>query len=149
MASYRTVKFTVESEPIPKARPRVTRYGTYTPQNTKLFENLVRQAYTFSRSHDTDDHSMLTGALRVHITAIRSTFHAADWDNLGKAVTDALNKLAYEDDNQIVDGHVIKKVDKSSPRVIIEISEVDGREYGYPDNFAPKPKKSKRRGHAW
>lgn len=32
-----------------------------------------------------------------------------DWDNLGKGVCDALTGLLWEDDDQVVDGHVAKR----------------------------------------
>lgn len=32
-----------------------------------------------------------------------------DWDNVGKAVSDALNGVAYRDDEQVIDGHVRKR----------------------------------------
>lgn len=36
------IKFTVDGEPVAKARPRVTRNGTYTPARTRNYEELVR-----------------------------------------------------------------------------------------------------------
>ena len=52
---------------------------------------------------------------------------APDWDNIGKIVTDALNGLAYEDDKQIVDAHVIKLY-SDQPRVEVELEEIEGVE---------------------
>lgn len=45
-----------------------------------------------------------------------------DWDNIGKAVCDALNGIAYKDDAQIISAEVIKRwaVD-GIPKVIVEI----------------------------
>jgi len=31
-----------------------------------------------------------------------------DWDNLGKNLCDVMNRVFWEDDSQIVDGHVVK-----------------------------------------
>lgn len=41
----RVVSFTVDGKPVPKGRPRVTRYGTYTPKSTQGFETAVRAAW--------------------------------------------------------------------------------------------------------
>jgi Holliday junction resolvase RusA-like endonuclease len=43
-----------------------------------------------------------------------------DWDNIGKVVCDALNKLAYGDDSGIVDGRV-QKFYSDEPRVEVEL----------------------------
>ena len=45
-----------------------------------------------------------------------------DWDNIGKIVSDALNKFAFLDDAQIVDARVVKEYSKT-PKVIVKISE--------------------------
>lgn len=44
-----------------------------------------------------------------------------DWDNIGKIVGDALNKVAYPDDKQIVDAHIVKYYD-TEPRAEITIT---------------------------
>lgn len=36
-----------------------------------------------------------------------------DWDNIGK-ITDALNRVAWLDDNVVVDGHVFKRYGKEA-----------------------------------
>ena len=46
-----------------------------------------------------------------------------DWDNIGKIVCDALNKTAFHDDAQIVDGSVIKCYSEQ-PRIEVEIWEI-------------------------
>ena len=47
-----------------------------------------------------------------------------DLDNLLKGLFDSLTGIIYEDDNQITEMHVYKKLDKVSPRVTIHITEV-------------------------
>ena len=37
--------FIVPGQPIPKGRPRVTRFGTYTPKRTQQFEASIRRAW--------------------------------------------------------------------------------------------------------
>lgn len=46
-----------------------------------------------------------------------------DWDNIGKAVCDALNGVAYKDDAQIICGKV-EKYYSDTPRVEVEISDL-------------------------
>ena len=37
-----SIQFTVPGVPVGKGRPRVTRYGTYTPEKTRAYEEKVR-----------------------------------------------------------------------------------------------------------
>lgn len=46
----------------------------------------------------------------------------ADWDNFGKCCSDAMNKIAYLDDAQIVDGRCIKRY-AEIPGMRIELRE--------------------------
>ena len=50
-----------------------------------------------------------------------------DWDNIGKAVSDALNGVAWEDDGQIVVARVARvyAAKGESPKVVITISEME------------------------
>ena len=46
-----------------------------------------------------------------------------DFDNLAKGITDALNGLAFKDDNQIVEAHIYKRYGDPQ-KVEVEIKEV-------------------------
>lgn len=48
-----------------------------------------------------------------------------DFDNIGKVICDALNKIAYRDDSQIVDAQV-RKFYSDRPRVVVTIMECGG-----------------------
>lgn len=48
--NFETVKFVIPGQPQGKARPRVTRFGTYTPAKTHKYEDLVR--YIATKSYD-------------------------------------------------------------------------------------------------
>lgn len=43
-----------------------------------------------------------------------------DWDNVGKACSDAMNKIVYEDDSAIVDACIRKRF-SVEPRIFIEV----------------------------
>ena len=49
-----------------------------------------------------------------------------DWDNIGKAVSDALNGIAYVDDDQVVDGRVVRRYGSrhEPPRTVITIRRI-------------------------
>lgn len=47
-----------------------------------------------------------------------------DWDNIGKAVCDALNGIAYKDDSQVVSANVYKVwASDGLPKVVVSIGE--------------------------
>jgi Holliday junction resolvase RusA-like endonuclease len=136
------IKLVIPGKPLGKQRPRVLKNGiTYTPKKTVNYETLVKQLYIEKYFQ-----KQLEGPIRAVITAYmyipkseskkRKKKMLAneilptkmpDWDNVGKIITDALNGLAYEDDKQIVDAHVIKLY-SDQPRVEVELEEIEGVE---------------------
>lgn len=131
-------EFTIHAAPTGKARPRVTMHGTYTPKATKQYEDLVKAEF-IKQCIGTDFGDR---ALEINIDAIYQIPKSAnketrrkmlsgeirptkkpDYDNISKAVCDALNGLAYKDDAQIVDAHC-HKVYGEIPMVIVTIEEV-------------------------
>lgn len=49
------------------------------------------------------------------------TLNAGDWDNHGKAISDALNDIVYDDDRQIISGTV--NLFKGTPHIEIALEE--------------------------
>lgn len=132
------IQFTVPGRPVGKARPRVTRWGTYTPKRTKDYEDAVKQAY---KSVYKD--GPIKGPIRIEITfymyipkntsQVRTKAKIEDeilptkrpdFDNMTKCITDALNGLAFEDDNQVVEAHIYKKF-SDEPRAEVEIQRIE------------------------
>lgn len=118
--------------PIAKGRPRFTKSGrTYTPARTALYERQIRNGYNGPVFRGAVDLSCTFGMkipqseskknreliLRGEIRPCRRP----DLDNLCKAVQDALNGVAYEDDAQIV-GLSAVKVYSDVPYVQIKIN---------------------------
>ena len=127
--------FTVAGAPQGKARPRVTRHGAYTPQKTKDYEMQVCGAYMMQcggamfpdlplyvtiwayfpipkSASKAKREKMLNGEIRPTVKP--------DFDNIAKAICDALNKEAYHDDSQIVRAYVFKYY-SDNPRVEVQI----------------------------
>ena len=124
------IAFTIPGAPQGKARARTCRNGhTYTPDNTVLYENLVKTEFLRQcgrgqriRSDDT------RRAISMQITAVYPDpasypkldkvaalagdllpTKKPDADNVAKVIADALNGLAYDDDAQITDLSVLKR----------------------------------------
>lgn len=131
-------EFTVPGQPVAKGRPRLGKWGTYTPEKTVNYENLVKMSYieTYRRE------DLLKGDLKVTINFYFSIPKSTskkkrelmlngeimhnkrpDIDNCIKSITDALNEIAYKDDNQIV---ILKasKFYSDEPRTEVIIEEV-------------------------
>ena len=128
---------TIPITPVPKARPRFTRYGhTYTPKKTADYEKAVaeywRQA-TNGFQYDREQALIVnlvfgmpipksTSKSKTELMAngtIRPT-KKPDVDNLAKAVMDALNGVAWVDDSQVVRVSIYKEYAKE-PYVYIYI----------------------------
>lgn len=132
--------FTIYGDPQGKQRPRHGKGFTYTPKATISYEQEIKQAYMMAHRNEHMFEQGTPVAIRVtacmQIPASTSKKKAAlmkcgeirptkkpDWDNIGKIVTDALNGLAYYDDAQVVDAHVVKRY-AERPMVTVEIEEV-------------------------
>lgn len=114
-------KFTVPGGPKGKQRHRTTSNGrTFTPSQTVNYENLVIMCFK-QKYHDAPP---LTGELCFNMVSYfpipKSTSkkkHAEmlarkirptkkpDFDNMLKIASDALNKIAFDDDKQVVESH--------------------------------------------
>lgn len=120
-----TISFTVPGKPQGKARPRFDgRSGrTYTPKNTKKYEETVRVC--FLRAYRS---TRLSGEIEAVITAqfsvpksVSNSKRAAmldgkinptvkpDADNIIKAILDALNGYAYRDDAAVTKVTAVKR----------------------------------------
>lgn len=135
------VKFTVPGKPTGKGRPRFNRKTgrTYTPKGTADYERVVKKAYLSASSG-----VCLNGPIRAKITACYSIpmswsnkkKEAAlaghilptvkpDLDNVAKAVLDALNGIAYDDDSAVVQ-LIICKSYAYPPCVVVALEEMEG-----------------------
>ena len=121
------MKFTIPGAPCGKGRPRFARRGqftrAYTPAKTANYENLVVLEFQNAGGTYLGDKVPVKVRIDAYYEIPKSTSKKTfremvanlvfptkkpDWDNIGKIVCDALNGIAYKDDAQIVDGHVVK-----------------------------------------
>lgn len=132
-------EFEVVGEIKGKARPRLNLYtgSIYTAKNTKEYEDLVRQYFLIKypryipfenrvsvkilacfrppkKASKKDRENMLNGTL----TPIKKP----DIDNIVKVVLDALNTIAFKDDNQVTKLE-IEKVYGEEEKIAVRIEE--------------------------
>lgn len=116
-------EFTVPGPPVAKGRPRLGKYTTYTPEKTVNYENLVQFSYLQKYKNAEPMEGYLKIEMLFFMPIPKSTSKKRkelmlqrkilpdkkpDYDNMAKAISDALNNIAYKDDNQIVEAHIYK-----------------------------------------
>lgn len=131
-------EFIIYGQPVAKGRPRLGKWGTYTPQKTVEYENLIKLSYIEKHKGE----PVLEDQLKLDIyfyfqipKSVSKKMRQAmlegkimydkrpDIDNCIKIITDALNGIAYKDDNQIVEVHAMKLYDET-PRTVVTITKV-------------------------
>lgn len=140
--------FTVPGEPVGKGRPKFSTAGgfakAYTPKKTVNYENLVKMSF---KEH-CGDSNQLEGPLAVVIDAYYSIPKSVskkkskqmmedaimpekkpDCDNIAKVILDALNKIAYKDDAQVVDLTVHKHYENENNPPCVKVFIRERRPY--------------------
>lgn len=118
-APEKAVQFTVNGEPRSKQRARVTARGSYTPAETKNAEQLIAHAFRQTQT------APFEFQVLVEIDFYNGNKRRRDLDNMAKLVLDALNKVAYPDDYQVVELNVRKIfTTPDRARTVIRLSEV-------------------------
>ena len=119
------IRIVVSAQPQACPRPRFTRAGSiYMPREYRQFQAQVKAAGKLAMA----GRKPLLGALKCRLKFYRQ-FRAdsrrfGDADNLAKAITDALNKIAFADDSQITQ-LTVEKIQSQAACVEVEISSVD------------------------
>lgn len=134
------IRFTVLGNPFGKQRPKFARQGqfvqTYTPKETLLHEKRIAQVYeNVANGRKFEKKAPLDIQITAYYPIPQSTSKKKrkemlehkirpvvkpDLDNVAKLIYDALNGVAWHDDNAIVDTQ-IRKFYSENPRVDIFI----------------------------
>jgi Holliday junction resolvase RusA-like endonuclease len=142
------VNFTIDGEPAGKGRPRVTKFGTHTPEQTVMYENWIKLLYNTTVKHCFEDNVRIIITCHYSITkkdrealgkgkVSTKAYQEAkakldgsirpqkkpDLDNIIKIIGDALNKIAYKDDAQVVEV-IGRKYYSEKPRVEVTIEDI-------------------------
>jgi Holliday junction resolvase RusA-like endonuclease len=105
----------IATEPVAKARPRITRQGhAYTPSKTKEAEHRIQMEVARLYKNKPYENAVRL-IIDVYVEKPKSTpkkrmFPTVkpDWDNYAKLVCDALNGIVWRDDAQIISAVVTK-----------------------------------------
>jgi len=107
---------TIPIPPKSKGRPRAGRGGHfYTDKKTREYEDAVKQFYIDAQGPKFDglievELTFKKNSITISIMEIKNESKLkGDADNLAKAVLDALNTVAYDDDRQVNNLKVYKR----------------------------------------
>jgi crossover junction endodeoxyribonuclease RusA len=120
----RPMHFIIPGPPVPKGRPRLG-HGRriYTPPKTANYEAWVRVYALQAKVRPVE------GPVYMALDFYLENRRTKDLDNLAKAILDALNGVAYRDDNQVKEVRMRKRLDRDNPRTEVEFyahPETDG-----------------------
>lgn len=137
------ISITVPGEPVGKARPKFSNDHAYTPQKTRDYEETVALLYkSAAKGFKFARHVPVDVRIRAYYGVPESDSNRQrsrklsgsvrpckkpDADNVAKIVLDALNKLAYFDDAQVVEFQ-IRKFYSDRPRVEVIVQEAQTKE---------------------
>ena len=123
-----------------KERPRINTYTctAYTPNNTKDYENLIKQYFKIKYPRYVPLENRVSVKIMAYFKIPKSTTKKdktlieegklsptkkPDIDNIVKIILDALNKMAFKDDNQITKLEIEKFYTEDEEKVVIKIEE--------------------------
>lgn len=112
------MKLTLNIDPVPLARPRVTKFGTYLPKRSQTFRDAFQ---VMARAAFRQDPFTTPLAVTLHFFKNRNPAakNYGDIDNLVKAVLDAGNGIIWQDDSIIAELHAFKA--KGNNKIILEV----------------------------
>lgn len=135
------MKVTILINPIGKQRPRFRqqedgRVVTYTPRETRESEGVIKYIIRSAMSKlpvfgpDTPIMvDMIFYRLRPRSLPkrVKHPITRPDWDNLGKLVSDAVEKYLFANDGQLTDVRIRKRFG-DPPRIVLTLEEDNGGE---------------------
>ena len=118
------VAFSVEGTPRPKQSFKFKKgdgtYRPFTPKLVKAWQNEV----AWAAKQEMIGEDPLLGELAVSMTFHLPDRRRRDLDNLSKGVLDAMNGIVFDDDQQVVDLHVYKRLSKKYPGVSVKVEKL-------------------------
>lgn len=125
-----------------KARPRVFNGRAITPADTVHYENWVRLCYQEQCGEYLEGpinatiivyHKIPKSYSKKRVQSIRDGLEyptkTPDADNIAKIILDSLNKIAFDDDSQVIKLTVIKRWTEEKERVEFRLEEVSNGIY--------------------
>lgn len=112
------LSFTIPGPPVGKERPRVVNGRTFTPKKTIDYERLVQGTFIGAQLGRAWDRG---GQFSVQIYVSVCSLQHPDCDNIAKAILDALNGHAWDDDKQVTQVYVSVNYLEAPPSVRVTL----------------------------
>ena len=118
------ITFAVKGQPRPKERPRFSGHA-YTPKKTREYEQSVRIAAMAAlakwRAENDYAHWNAAGPFSLNVFFFMEDKRTRDLDNCLKSISDALEKLLYNNDRQLDELYAYRDFDARSPRAVVTL----------------------------
>ena len=114
-------RFTVMGEAVPKQSFRYRAGRPYQSARVRYWEDLVG----WTAKEAMQGAAPLEGHLELNLVFFRKTRRRADWDNLCKAICDALNGIVWHDDSQIQQATVVIRRVENEPKVEVTVRRIE------------------------
>lgn len=112
------VRFVVPGDPVPWARSRSNGRQHFTDATRRAYRAKVQgRAVAALAGYD-----LHTGRVALDLIAYMPDRRHRDWDNIGKMISDALNGIAWVDDEQVDDGRVRKRYGDPDTRIEVVVT---------------------------
>ena len=115
------IRILVQAEPVPLARARFSGRHCYQPKRNREYREVVQQAARLAMGGREPLKGEVSATVKLYRKYKPTARNFGDCDNHLKALLDALNGTAFEDDRQVVRCLVEKFTDKGNPRAEIEL----------------------------
>ncbi|MBI9042897.1 MAG: RusA family crossover junction endodeoxyribonuclease [Anaerolineaceae bacterium] len=111
------IAFDVIGKPVPKQSTRFSGQRAYPDPRVEAWQAAVTMAA--KQAVNQIPWEVLSGSVAVNLEFRLPDRRRRDLDNLTKAVLDGCNKVIFEDDTQVGELHIWKKVDRERPGVFV------------------------------
>lgn len=116
------MKFSIEIEPLPQPRPRFSHGRCYEPARITKYKKALGLFATSAMQGKPPTTAPVKILLKLWRKYKPTSKRYGDFDNHAKSICDALNKILWLDDSQVVTCTVEKYQGK--PKVEIEVTEI-------------------------
>lgn len=117
------MKIEVQIEPLPQSRPRFGRGKVYELPKMTEYKRAIKDAALVAMQGKQPTLNAVSVVIRLYRKFKAVSRRYGDFDNHAKSICDALNKIVWLDDSQVVKA-TIEKIQSSLPKVEIEVTEI-------------------------
>ena len=108
------IEFFIPGPPVGKERPRLGKFGVYTPAKTQTYEAQIALLANVARNQ-AQIFAPLQNEVQIDLQIHCASKKAPDIDNIIKSILDGMNNVIYLDDSQVIALNAIKYLESTKP----------------------------------